>query len=49
MVIRKNTTKFRANISGFYAFNGKGTVNTYTILLYLTIFPMLMAGEVLSL
>ena len=29
-VIRKNTTKFRANISGFYAFNGKGTVNTCT-------------------
>ena len=29
-VIRKNTTKFRANTFGFYAFNGKGTVNTYT-------------------
>jgi hypothetical protein len=28
-VIKKNTTKFRANTSGFYAFNGKGTVNTY--------------------
>ena len=28
-VIRKNTTKFRANTFGFYAFNGKGTVNTY--------------------
>ena len=25
----KNTTKFRANTFGFYAFNGKGTVNTY--------------------
>ena len=29
MVIRKNTTKFRANTFGCYAFNGKGTVNTY--------------------
>ena len=29
-VIRKNTTKFRANTSGFYAFNEKGTVNTCT-------------------
>lgn len=28
-VIIKNTTKFRANTFGFYAFNGKGTVNTY--------------------
>ncbi len=28
-VIRKNTTKFRANTFGFYAFNGIGTVNTY--------------------
>ena len=28
-VIRKNTTKFRANTFGFYAFNSKGTVNTY--------------------
>ena len=29
-VIRKNTTKFMANTFGFYVFNGKGTVNTYT-------------------
>ena len=29
-VIGKNTTKFRANTFGFYAFNGKGTVKTYT-------------------
>ena len=28
-IIRKNTTKFRANTFGFYTFNGKGTVNTY--------------------
>ena len=25
----KNTTKFRANTFGFYAFTGKGRVNTY--------------------
>ena len=30
-VIRKNKTKFRAYTSGFHAFNGKGTINTYTI------------------
>ena len=29
-IIIKNTTKFRANTFGFYAFNGKGTVNIYT-------------------
>ena len=28
-VIIKNTTKFRANTFGFYAFNGKDMVNTY--------------------
>ena len=28
-VIRKNTTKFRDNTFGFYAFNGNGTANTY--------------------
>ena len=28
-VIRKNTTKFRVNTFGFYAFNGIGTVSTY--------------------
>ena len=28
-VIIKNTTKFRANTFGFYAFNGRGAVNTY--------------------
>ena len=28
-VIIKNTTKFRANTFGFYAFNGKGTANAY--------------------
>ncbi|EQD37910.1 ISA1083-1 transposase [mine drainage metagenome] len=28
-VIIKNTTKFRANTFGFYAFNGNGAVNTY--------------------
>ena len=28
-VIIKNTTKFRANTFGFYAFNGHGVVNMY--------------------
>ena len=28
-IIRKNTTKFRANTFFFHGFNGKGTVNTY--------------------
>ncbi len=28
-IIIKNTTKFRANTFGFYAFNGNGTVKTY--------------------
>ena len=28
-VIIKNTTKFRANTFGFYAFNGYGVVNMY--------------------
>ena len=27
--IKKNTTKFRVNTIGLYAFNGMGTVNTY--------------------
>ena len=29
-VIRKNTTKLRANTFGLYVFKGKGTVNTFT-------------------
>lgn len=29
-VIIKNTTKFRANTFGFYAYNGNSAVNTYT-------------------
>ena len=28
-VIIRNTTKFRANTSGFYTFNGRGAVSTY--------------------